>query len=122
MKDENPSVEDLLKSLRKTLSKKEENEEDILHLTKPMRSQDANNPLVDFIEEIIQREIKLAIKESKDTLLRKAIEDTVARSKHEMHEILHKVINNYVEANATSFYSVIRESIEKKIEQMIKSS
>jgi hypothetical protein len=127
MKEENPSIEDLLKSLRKTLSEKnkaaEETKEDILELTPNFKATRASSSIIDFVKEVFEKESEKVINDNREDLFSAAIEHGVSILDKDLIEKMAKEsINLYVKNNEEKISQMIKSAIESKIASMIKIS
>lgn len=127
MKEENPSIEDLLKSLRKTLSEKnkpsEEGKEDILELTPNFQTSKTNSSIIDFVKEVFEKESEKVINDNREDLFSAAIEHGVSILDESLIEKMAKEsVNLYIQNNEEKIAEIIKSAIESKIASMIKVS
>lgn len=127
MKEDHPSVEELLKSLRKTLIQKsdeKENREEVLDLGVPIKKSRNDSAIIDFVEEILVREVRSLIEAYKDEILKSVIEKQIVSfslSDDLMAEVKRAALE-YVDSRSGEFHGILKDVIEQRIAQLIKIS
>jgi hypothetical protein len=118
MEDNNPSVEELLKSLRKTVEKRanaQQNASGILQLTNPVEPKD-DDQIINFLNKIIESVVLRVLMENK-LFMEKAIANFF------LNEDGKKVFSNacydYLQSRK-DFDSILKEMIEKKLSNFLK--
>lgn len=124
MEDNNPSVEELLKSLRKTMEKRanaynvQENNSNIFQLKKPIKEGDAkeDEQVIGFLNQIIEKVVLRALIENKH-LLQNALENIFASEKGS--NLFSSACYDYVKSRQ-DFEIILKEVIEKKISSLLR--
>ena len=121
--EDNPSVEELLKSLRQTMEKRanaHKNQEDILVLKNPIESVSKNSKeddkVIDFLNQVIEKVVLRVLMENK-SLLQNAIENVLTNV--EAKNLFTAACRSYVESRR-DFEHILKEVIEKKIASLLK--
>lgn len=140
VEENNQSVEDLLKSLRKTLAERSENKDEILDLGAPV---EVNNQKMQqqigqikrgngemslifgqYVEDLLAREINTFMRNSGESILKESFQKQIVNFSNNdiIVEELKKLLKIEVEKRISEFSKILKEVVEQRVAQMIKTS
>lgn len=125
MNSENPSVEELLRSLRETVESRnkasyapQSQQSDVLDLVNPLnKNAHKDTAVMQFVQEAVEKAVFKIMQQNE-----KMVFDSVDRvlSSSSAKNMLADLCNDYFEAH-TNFEPIIRDIIEKRIAQIIRA-
>ncbi len=119
---DNPSVEELLKSLRETVEKRAQQSKDgagdILELINPINSFTVDAQVVGFLNQVIEKVVFRLMLENQH-LIKDAVEKLLFNSQ-DIKSIFSDACADYFESRA-DFEPMVKDIIEKKISRLLRS-